>query len=160
MKKNAKPDPLTIGWREWLSLPELGADWTKAKIDTGARSSSLHAFGIEIEDRESQTWVQFEIHPWQDSDRGTVVAEAPVLEFRDVKNSAGVVQHRPVIRTLLRLGPTERSIDLTLTRRDEMGFRMLLGREALRGQFVVDPGRSFLCGQPPADVRRANRRKQ
>jgi hypothetical protein len=157
-KKRTKSPSIAVGWREWLSLPELGAEWIKAKVDTGARSSSLHAFGIETDLRAGQTWVRFEIHPWQHSSRSPLVAEAPVLEFRDVKSSSGTVQHRPVIRTLLRLGAIERPIELTLTRRDEMGFRMLLGREALRGQFLVDPGRSFLCGRPPIEVVRANRR--
>ena len=157
--RKPKPDPITVGWREWLSLPQLGAEWIKAQVDPGARSSSLHAVGIETEDRAGDTWVRFEIHPWQHSAHDTIAAEAPVLEFRDVKSSSGVVQHRPVIRTLLKLGAIERPIDLTLTRRDEMGFRMLLGREALRGWSLVDPGRSFLCGRPPAEVRRANRKQ-
>ncbi len=113
-----------------------------------------------IEDRNGQPWVRFEIHPWQHSAGDALIAEVPVHEFRDVKSSSGTVQRRPVIRTVVNFGQSQRMIDLTLTRRDEMGFRMLLGREALRGQFVVDPGRSFLSGKPPSVVRRANRGKE
>lgn len=146
-----------IGWREWVGLPSLGVDWVKAKSDTGARSSSLHAFDLEHFERADAPWVRFEIHPWQRSKADAVVAEAPLADERHVKSSSGTMQHRPVIRTALALGSRAVEVDLTLTRRDEMGFRMLLGREAMRGRVVVDPGASYLLGRPPVEVRRSNR---
>ncbi len=146
-----------IGWREWVGLPDLGASWIKAKSDTGARSSSLHAFDLEHFTRDDAPWVRFEIHPWQRSKADAVVAEAPLADQRVVKSSSGSGQRRAVIRTTLALGGLRYPIDLTLTRRDEMGFRMLLGREAMRRRVVVDPGSSYKLGRPPLEVRRSNR---
>lgn len=147
-----------VGWREWVGLPDLGTEWIKCKVDTGARSSSLHAFNIELFDRDGVQWVRFEVHPWQRSAMDAVRAEAPLADLRSVKSSSGKSEERPVIRSRVVIGEHEHEIDLTLTLRDEMGFRMLLGREALRTRFIVDPGRSYLAGRPPADVREANRR--
>lgn len=149
----------TIGWREWVGLPDLGVEWTKAKIDTGARSSSLHAYNMEFFDRDDRRWVRFEIHPWQESAGNTVLTEAPLLETRQVRSSSGQAEERPMIRTTAQFGDVARPIDLTLTRRDAMGFRMLVGREAIRSAFTVDPGRSYLLSKPPVEVLRANRRK-
>ncbi len=140
-----------------MSLPGLDVEWIKAKSDTGARSSSLHAFDLETFERDGQRWVRFEIHPWQRSINDARVVEVPMADERAVKSSSGRAQLRPVIRTVLRINGIETEIDLTLTRRDEMGFRMLLGREALRGRFVVDPGRSYLTGRPPRAVHLLNR---
>lgn len=150
----------TIGWREWVALPDLGVEWIKAKSDTGARSSSLHAFGLQRFDRAGEAWVRFEIHPWQRSAGDPIVTEAPLVDERAVKSSSGKAERRPVIRTSLLIGGRTRAIDLTLTRRDEMGFRMLLGREALRGAYVVDPGRSYVTGRPPKVIRVANKRTE
>lgn len=138
---------LVIGWREWVALPELGINRIKAKIDTGARSSSLHAWNAKLFERDGETWVRFAVHPLQRSTKTTIQVEAPVLEFRHVKSSSGHSTHRPVIRTALVLFGQQRNIDLTLASRDQMGFRMLLGREALRKSFLVDPNRSFLAGR-------------
>ena len=132
-----------IGWREWVGLPELGVGPIKAKIDTGARTSALHAFQLETFDRAGQDWARFEIHPHQRSAADAVVVEAPIIEERRVRSSNGEVQHRPVIRTDIEIHGRRWPIDITLTNRDEMGFRMLIGRAAIRRQFVVDPGRSF-----------------
>jgi hypothetical protein len=140
---------LVIGWREWIALPELGIAAIKPKIDTGARSSSLHAFNMETFERAGATWVRFDVHPMQRS-ATAVRAEARVLEFRHVRSSSGHQSLRPVIRTDKALGARRWSVELTLAARDEMGFRMLLGREAVRGRFVVDPARSYLLGKPPA----------
>lgn len=148
---------VTVGWREWVSLPDLGVAWTKAKVDTGARSSSLHAVDLEIVEDNGVSIARFGIHPWQGSDLDPVVVEAPVLETRLVRSSNGEEQERPVIRTTVGLGEHRRSIDLTLTRRDAMGFRMLLGREALRQGILVDPRHSYRVGRPPRVVRRRNR---
>lgn len=139
-----------IGWREWVALPDLGVAAIKAKVDTGARSSSLHAFDLERFDRGGHPWVRFSIHPIQRDWRTTVDVEVPLLEERQVRNPGGGGREeiRPVIRTTLELMGQSWPIELTLTRRDRMGFRMLLGRSAVRGHFTVDPGRSFLAGKP------------
>jgi hypothetical protein len=146
----ARPDRLPVmGWREWIELPELGIRATKAKVDTGARSSALHAEEIQPYTRAGKLWVRFQVHPLQ-RDRSLVSdARAPVMERREIRSSSGQVQARYVVRTAIYLGGMRYSIDLTLADRDTMGFRMLLGREAVRGRFVVDPGRSFLVGPKP-----------
>jgi hypothetical protein len=136
-----------IGWREWVSLPDLGIDRIKAKIDTGARTSALHAWDVKQFERDGVIWVRFKVHPLQRSTKSAIEVEAPVLEFRHVKSSTGHSTHRPVIRTALVLFGERRNIDLTLAARDQMGFRMLLGREALRRKFLVDPSRSYLAGR-------------
>jgi hypothetical protein len=133
-----------IGWREYLALPELGVSQIKAKIDTGARSSSLHAFGIEKFQHHGKARVRFQVHPYQRDSQHTIIAEADLLEEREIRNSGGHTQLRPVIETIIELGNMQWSIELTLTNRDVMGFRMLLGRQALRRKFLVDPGKSFL----------------
>lgn len=148
-----------IGWREWVALPEWGVQHLKAKIDTGARTSSLHAFGLEWFDRDDAQWVRFDIHPWQRSTADSVAVEAQVLDTRDVRSSSGKIDHRPIVRTTLRIAERDIEAEVTLTRRDEMGFRMLVGREAVRTRFVVDPGRSYIGGKPPRPVRRKNRGK-
>lgn len=147
-----------LGWREWIALPDWGVTHLKAKIDTGARTSSLHAFDLEWFDRVGHPWVRFEIHPWQRSITDSIIVEAPAVATRDVKSSSGVVDHRPVVHTTLVLAGHPVGAEITLTRRDEMGFRMLVGREALRHRFVVDPGVSYLGGRPDKAVRRRNRR--
>jgi hypothetical protein len=138
----------TIGWREWVTLPDLGVLAIKAKIDTGARSLSLHAWEVEIVDGGAgrPARVRFVLHPAQRDLDLTVAAEADLVGMRDVRSSNGGVESRPVIRTPVVVAGRRFPIDLSLTRRDEMGFRMLLGRRALRRRFVVDPGRSFLTG--------------
>lgn len=136
-----------VGWREWVALPDLGVDAIKAKVDTGARSASLHAWDIEEETRDGVAWLQFGIHPIQHDDDVVVLAEAPLLERREVRSSNGEAEERPVILTTVVLLGQRFEIELTLSRRDEMDFRMLLGRRAIRRRFVVDPGRSFVGGR-------------
>jgi hypothetical protein len=148
-----------IGWREWVGLPGLQTPWIKAKIDTGARSSSLHAFDVEVFERSGRDWVRFAVHPWQRSDDDAVAVEAEVIDWRSIKSSSGQSDERPVIRTDLRIGEDTHMVEVTLARRDEMGFRMLVGREALRRRFLVDPGRSYLSGKPERKVVVANRRR-
>lgn len=133
-----------IGWREWLSLPDLNITGIKAKIDTGARSSALHAFDIEFFKRQDLDFVRFKVHPYQFNDADTIVAEAELLDIRNVRNSGGQSQSRPVIKTHVMLEGKRWPIELTLTNRDVMGFRMLLGRQAVRRRFLVDSGRSYL----------------
>ena len=144
-----KPEKVVVGWREWIALPGLGISAIKAKIDTGARSSSLHAFDVESFERDGAPWVRFVVHPLQRDSNTTLHAEAPVLEFRHIRSSSGHITHRPVILAEIELDNRRWPIELTLASRDEMGFRMLLGREAVRRKFVVDPGRSYMVSKPP-----------
>jgi hypothetical protein len=137
----------TIGWREWVALPDLGVRRIKAKIDTGARSSALHAFDIEMLPEGRQT-VRFTIHPLQRNIVRTVVAEAPLIDERLVRNSGGKEELRPVVETTVELMGQRWPIEITLTRRDVMGFRMLLGRQAIRRGWLVNPGRSYFGGRP------------
>ena len=131
-----------IGWREWISLPDLGVAWIKAKVDTGAKSSSVHAWDIDVDGEE----VRFNLHPLQDDESIVIAAVAPLVEHREVRSSNGEVDVRPVIRTPAVVRGQRFDIELSLTSRDEMGFRMLLGRSAMRRRFVVDPGKSFVGG--------------
>lgn len=133
-----------IGWREWVSLPELRITSIKAKIDTGARSSALNAFDIEIFNREEQDFVRFKVHPHQRNSVNAIAAETKLLAIRQVRNSGGQAELRPVIQVLVALGGQQWPIEMTLTNRDVMGFRMLLGRQAVRHRFLVDPGSSYL----------------
>lgn len=145
-RKEADPLP-AIGWREWLALPDLGIERIKAKVDTGARSSALHAYDVEFLKRGGHDVVRFKVHPMQRNSRRVIRAEAPLLEMRHVRDSSGRLEERPVILTGLRLMDDDWGIELTLTRRDVMGFRMLLGRQAIRGRFAVDPARSYYNGK-------------
>ena len=135
-----------------MALPDLGVEAIKAKVDTGAATSSLHAWDLDQvdEDADGTPVVRFVVHPVQRDTRTEVVATAPLAGWRKVRSSNGQVEERPVITTTLDLGTTRVAIDVTLTRRDAMGFRMLLGRAALRRRVLVDPGRSFLTGRPGA----------
>ncbi len=144
----ASPARTAIGWREWVDLPDLGITRVKAKADTGARSSSLHAIDLRHFQRDGQAWIRFKVHPDQRSSKRTVECEARVLEMRPIKSSTGHVTLRPVIETTLAFLGQRHTIELTLASRDAMGFRMLLGRQALRGRFLVDPGRSWYGGRP------------
>jgi len=145
------------GWREWVGLPGIDVPWIKAKVDTGARTSSLHAFDIEVTGEAGKEWVRFGVHPWQESEEDAVTVEFPVHDRRSVRSSSGHEEERIVVlMDVTMLGHTVPA-EVTLTNRDSMGFRMLIGREALRQGFLVDPARSYLGGRPPRPVRRANR---
>ena len=145
--KDSKQTPSIIGWREWLSLPELKIKNIKAKIDTGAKTSALHAFDIEIIKKGKKKFVNFKIHPEQRNQKKVIKTQSELIEQRLVKNSGGKVTLRPVIITEIKLGPLKWNIEITLVNRDEMGFRMLLGRDAIKNFLLVNPGKSFLIGK-------------
>jgi hypothetical protein len=141
-----------VGWREWVAFPTLGLPAVKAKVDTGARTSCLHAWDVEPFERDGRSMVRFNVHPLQRDDSLVIATEAPLVDRRKVTSSVGHSQVRPVILTTIELAGERWEVELTLTRRDVMGFRMLLGRQALKGHFVVDPGRSFYAGVPGRPV--------
>jgi hypothetical protein len=145
------------GWREWVRLPQAEIAWIKAKLDTGARSSALHAFDLEEFERDGAAWVRFGIHPWQDTDLDAATVELPVHDRRVIRSSTGHEEERLVVLMQLVLLGREVTAEVTLTNRDAMGFRMLVGREALRSGFLVDAGRSFVGGRAPRPIRRRNR---
>ena len=138
----------TIGWREWVALPDLGVKEIKAKVDTGADNSSLHAFDLERFTEAGREMVRFELHPHQRKKKPSVSCVAEVVGERMVKNPGGRAEKRPVIRTTLVVAGEEIEALINLTTRDEMTFRMLLGRRTVRRNFVVDPGRSYLGERP------------
>ncbi|RED49728.1 ATP-dependent zinc protease family protein [Aestuariispira insulae] len=141
MKK--KKTKTTVGWREWVAFPELGVPSINAKIDTGAKTSAIHAYRPRIVTVHEQEFVEFYVHPLQRRKKPEILCRAPLVDKRAVTSSNGQSQNRYVIRTTMVLGGQSKAIELTLTDRDEMSFRVLIGREALRGGFVVDPGRSY-----------------
>ena len=142
----------TIGWREWVAMPDLGIVEVKAKVDTGADNSSLHAFNIERFFEDGAEMVRFEIHPRQRKRRPSIDCVARVVGERKVKNPGGRSELRPVIRTKLVVAGEELDALVNLTTRDEMTFRMLLGRRTVRNHFLVDPGRSYIGGRPSRTV--------
>jgi hypothetical protein len=135
-----------VGWREWVEMPEFLGSPIKAKIDTGARTSALHAHGLELISDGDDILARFEILPTQGSRTESTVVETRVLEQRIVRSSNGADEMRPVIRTNLILGSHRWKIEVTLSDRELMGFRMLIGRTALRNRFMVDPNRSYCAG--------------
>jgi len=137
-------EKLTVGWREMLSLPNLGIDKIKAKIDTGARTSCLHAFKVESFHKGDTLWVRFWIHPIQHNSEFEVVCEAKVMDERTVRDSGGHEESRYVIESEVNIGGQQWPIEITLTNRENMAFRMLLGRTAMNNRIVVDPAESFL----------------
>ncbi|MFK8139329.1 MAG: ATP-dependent zinc protease [Bdellovibrionales bacterium] len=143
MASEKTKEKIIIGWREWVSLPKLKIGRIKAKIDTGARSSSLHAVDLEFYKRNGNEYVKFKIFPEQKNSKKYIKTSARVIEYRKIKSSNGYTERRPVISTEINLMGQTWSIEITLTNRDEMGFRMLLGREGFRNKMLVDAGKSY-----------------
>ena len=156
-KGHSSRPAVRVGWREWVGLPDLGVRHIKAKLDTGARSSSLHAFDLTEFERDGVAWVRFRIQPWQKSAEDAQQVELPVHDRRSIRSSNGQVQQRYVVVMHLQLLEQTFPVEVTLARRDAMGFRLLIGREALRRGFLVDSGASYLGGKPSKKVRRRNR---
>ena len=133
-----------IGWREWVSLPEWGIKRIKAKVDTGARTSAIHAFKVMPFTKDGGAFVRFLVHPKQRHRKPEVACIARVIDQRRITDSGGNCQERYVVRTTLKLGKSSWPIEMTLSNRDSRGFRMLIGRQAIRRRYVVDPARSYV----------------
>lgn len=137
-----------VGWREWISLPQIGILAMQCKVDTGAKTSALHAFKVDSFERDGETWVSFSVHLDETDLSKIQVCEAKVIDKRSVTDSGGNVSQRFFIETLLKIGESHYPIQVSLTDRDTMKFNMLLGRTALRkGHFIVDPSKSYLQGK-------------
>lgn len=157
--KRPKEPKMIIGWREWISLPDLNVPAIKVKVDTGARTSALHAFDIVPFERDGIRCVSFNVHPLQGNDDLVIPCSAPLVDCRNVTNSGGQSQRRHVIATTLLLAGRSWPIELTLTNRDEMRFRMLLGRNAMSGRLLVDPSLSMQAGNAVAKRAYSKRKK-
>ncbi|SHG63556.1 SSU ribosomal protein S6P modification protein [Flavobacterium fluvii] len=142
---------IILGSEEWCSFPELGIPIIKARVDSGAKTSALHAINIAPFKKEGQNWVKFDINPIQNNVKTVIHCEAPLVDKRIVKSSSGFREERYVIQTNLEIGNSNWLIEMTLTNRDSMGFRMLLGREAMSGRVMVDPEQQYVLGQPTSD---------
>lgn len=139
---------LILGSEEWCSFPDLNIPVIKARVDSGAKTSALHAVNIAPFIRDNENWVKFDINPIQNNTKTVKHCEAKLIDKRVVKSSSGYREQRFVIQTELKIGEATWKIEMTLTNRDSMGFRMLLGREAMSGRVLVDPEQKYLLGQP------------
>lgn len=144
-------DKVILGSEEWCSFPELGIPTIKARVDSGAKTSALHAINIAPFIKNGSNWVKFDINPIQNNLKTIIHCEAPLVDKRIVKSSSGFREQRYVIQTSLTIGDSNWPIEMTLTNRDSMGFRMLLGREAMSGRVLVDPEKQYLLGQPTSE---------
>ena len=141
-------DLITLGWKEWVRLPDLNLPNIKAKIDTGAKTSCIHAFSLEAFNKDGKDWVRFGIHPHQNETDTEIFCEAPIVDERVVSDSGGHKESRYVIASEIIIGKQAWPIEITLTNRDTMQFRMLLGRQAMLGRIIVDPAKAYLQGKP------------
>ncbi len=140
-----------VGSEEWCTFPELGIPTIKARVDSGAKTSALHAINISPFIKDGENWVKFDVNPIQSNTRTIIHCEAPLVDKRIVKSSSGYREKRFVIQSEIQVGESRWQIELTLTNRDSMGFRMLLGREAMSGRILVDPEQKYLLGQPTVE---------
>ncbi len=138
---------IVVGSQEWCALPELNIKAIKIRVDSGAKTSALHAVNIVPFKKEGNLWVSYDVHPIQNNGTTTIHCESPVIDKRKVKSTSGIVEVRYVIKTFLSIGQSTWEIEVTLTNRDSMGYRMLLGRQAMSGKILVDPEASFLLGE-------------
>ena len=136
-----------LGWREWVSFPDLGLPAVKAKVDTGARTSALHAFDVQSDTGPGGEWVSFSVQPLQRNQKVIKRCKARVIDSRRVTDSGGHTEERIFVETRVRIGELVRTIELTLTERHNMLFRMLLGRTAMVPDIYVNPGKSYLAGK-------------
>ncbi|MFN3640570.1 MAG: RimK/LysX family protein, partial [Flavobacterium sp.] len=143
---------LILGSEEWCSFPELGIPAIKARVDSGAKTSALHAINISPFTKEGETWVRFDINPIQNNVKTIIHCEARLIDKRIVKSSSGFREQRFVIQTLVDIGALQWPIEMTLTNRDSMGFRMLFGREAMSGRAMVDPERKYVLGERTSET--------
>ncbi len=141
-------DKVIVGSEEWCAFPQLGIPTIKARVDSGAKTSALHAVNISPFQRDGENWVKFDINPIQNNTKTVIHCQAPLVDKRIVKSSSGFREQRYVIKSQIKIGTADWDVELTLTNRDSMGFRMLLGREAMSGRILVDPEQKYLLGQP------------
>ena len=141
---NTEQALIMLGWKEWVELPDLGIKQIKAKVDTGARTSALHTYFAESYSKGSERWVKFGIHPLQGDTETHIICDTPLLEERNITNSGGQTEKRFVIETTLLIGGKRLKVEMTLTNRDSMKFRMLIGRTSMNGIFCVNPEAAHL----------------
>lgn len=139
-----KKEKVVIGWREKISIPSLDVKEIKVKVDTGARTSSIHVSELEVIKKGKYYYADFVIHPVQRKSHPSIKKRVRIISFRDVRSSNGISSERPVIMATVELGSVKKEVEMTLVNRDMMGFRMLLGRTAIRPDFLVDVSKSFL----------------
>lgn len=139
---------MIVGWREWVSLPDLGIKSIKSKMDTGARTSTLHTYFIEQIEASEKPMVRFGVHPMQKSDKNGIICTADIIDQRRIVDSGGHSELRYIIRTSILIGDQKWPIDLSLTNREQMRFRLLIGRTALSDRLIIDPQVSFTLGRP------------
>jgi len=155
MPEHSKKHPVKaktiIGWREWCALDSLGLPAIAAKIDTGAKTSSLHAFKLNFFETSEGTRVEFFINPLQRRKHPEIKCSASVVEMRSITSSNGIAEVRPVINAVIALGEHRYTTEITLTNRDEMGYRMLIGRQSLAPRFIVDSSLSWALGELDVD---------
>lgn len=143
---------IIVGSEEWCALPQINIPAIKARVDSGAKTSALHAVNITPYKKNGNPWVSFEVHPLQNDGKTTIHCEAPVFDKRRVKSSSGQSEKRFVIKIAISIAEDTWEIEVTLTNRDSMGYRMLLGRQAMSGKMLVDPEASLLLGDLSPDV--------